>query len=48
MAEIVCSFCGQSAAAAGQLFENEDKTAAICSACVSMFAQNVAEAGETE
>ena len=42
---LACSFCGESAE---QMFENENKTAAICPACVSMFAQNVADEGVTE
>ena len=38
---VACSFCGKSAEEAGQIFENEEKTAAICAGCVSIFAQNI-------
>lgn len=38
-----CSFCGAAKSAVAQLFENEEGTAAICSACVAMFAQNLAD-----
>lgn len=42
---LACSFCGESAE---QMFENENKTAAICPGCVSMFAQNVTDEAEAE
>lgn len=42
---LACSFCGETA---GQMFENEDKSAAICPTCVRMFAENVGDETEAE
>ena len=38
-----CSFCGSTAADVEMLFENEEKTAAICAACVATFHEASAE-----
>jgi hypothetical protein len=43
-----CSFCGKPAPEVAQLFENEDKNAAVCSECVAMFAANLADNTEVE